>query len=347
MTGTASVAIAGPGAGDVSAPQLPGVDPAAVVVDRAESGPVDARGARALAMRALRRALASARSEGKAFGLAVGLGERSIHVAKQATGSTVAVAAEGPEGVSARERADAAGVLARALASGDPIDIPGWEVRVDRADAEGCGHPGLADLLAGRRARVAFALAGPDGREPDHEDEPTPLILPGSFRPFHEGHGRMAEFAARLAGGACGYDLSLFHPEKPPLDYLAIRSRLRGFDGARGRLTLTNAPTYVEKARVFPGATFVVGHDAAERIIDPRYYGGPEARDAMLGELEALGTRLLVFGRVDDAGRFRAALDDPAVANFVARHATFIPESAFRVDLSSTLVRARHGIDPD
>ncbi len=41
----------------------------------------------------------------------------------------------------------------------------------------------------------------------------------------------MAEAASRLTGLPCGYEISLFHPEKPPLDFIAIRSRLDGFEG--------------------------------------------------------------------------------------------------------------------
>ena len=158
----------------------------------------------------------------------------------------------------------------------------------------------------------------------------------------------MAEAASRLTGLPCAYETSLFHPEKPPLDFIAIRSRLNGFEGRAGRLYLTNAPTYVEKARLFPGCTFVVGHDTALRILDPRFYGGPAARDAMLDELEGLGTRFLIFGRIDESGRFRdfshEEFEHP-VSGFLSRAATPVPGHVFRLDLSSTEVRERSGED--
>ena len=185
----------------------------------------------------------------------------------------------------------------------------------------------------------------------EREEPPNPprLLLPGSFRPLHEGHVAMAEAASRLTGLACGYELSLFHPEKLPLDYFSIRSRLKHFEEMECRVYLTNAPaTYVEKARLFPGCTFVVGHDTARRIVDPRFYGGLEARDVMLGELEALGARFLVFGRVDEFGRFRdfspEEFDHP-VSSFLARVATPVPGHVFRNDISSTEIRARSADD--
>ena len=151
-----------------------------------------------------------------------------------------------------------------------------------------------------------------------------------------------------MTGLPCGYEISLFHPEKPPLDYLAIRSRLKGFEGQTCRLYLTNAPTFVEKARLFPGCTFAVGHDTAQRIVDPRFYGSPAARDAMLEELESFGTRFLVFGRVDASGNFRdfshEEFEHP-VAGFLARVATPISRHVFRVDLSSTEIRERSADD--
>ena len=110
-----------------------------------------------------------------------------------------------------------------------------------------------------------------------------------------------------------------------------------------GWLLLTDAPTYLNKARLFPGSTFVVGYDTAVRIVEPRWYGGIAGRDAMLDELEALGTRFVVFGRVDSLGQFRdlrtEAFEEPRVARFVAHNTQVVAEDQFRLDLSSTLVR--------
>jgi hypothetical protein len=223
--------------------------------------------------------------------------------------------------------------------------VPPGSVIEQSADERDCGTPMLADLLDGRRPWVTLDLAGgPAGLDLG----PPRLLLPGSFRPLHEGHVAMAAAASRLAGVPCGYEISLFHPEKPPLDYIAIRSRLKGFEGQSARLYLTNAPTYVEKARLFPDCTFVVGHDTAQRIVAPRFYGGSAARDAMLDELEALGARFLVFGRVDESGRFRdfthEEFDKPA-SDFLARAATPVPGHVFRMDISSTEIRARTSDD--
>ena len=337
---------------------------------------VDARAARGLAMAAFRHAL-TIRGDlppeqvfglGSTSKLSRGDGEREgraheIHGAIQASSTTHSWSVILPDGQDRpwEERINAL-VLMNLLALGKsvpgsvPLEHDGRSVpegAVTRDVAE--GGPAMADLLLGRRPWVALDLPPGPGRgrnaaTTSDPDEPPRLLLAGSFRPLHEGHVAMAEAASRLTGLPCDFEISLFHPEKPPLDFIAIRSRREGFEGRSGRLYLTNAPTYVEKARLFPGCTFAVGHDTALRIVDPRFYGGEAARGAMLEELEGLGARFLVFGRVDASGRFRDLSDEEfehPVSGFLSRVATPVPGHVFRVDLSSTEVRGRSGEDFD
>jgi len=218
------------------------------------------------------------------------------------------------------------------------------------ADAATCGHPDLPALLGGQVPWVAFRLGESVATAIARDEAVLPrLLLPGSFRPLHDGHLRMAALASARLGEPCAFELSLFHPEKPPLDYVGIADRVARFAHVPGWLLLTDAPTYLEKARLFPGSTFVVGHDTAVRIIEPRWYGGVGPRDAMLDELEALGIRLLVFGRMDASGLFRElnqeVFPDDRVARFVARSTEVVAEDQFRLDLSSTVLRLGAGVD--
>ena len=333
---------------------------------------VGPRAARGLAMAAFRRALAFRGGLGpdEVFGLGStsklsrGVDERpgrsrEIHAAIQTDRRTTTWSVVLPDGVDREweERINALlllnlvafgkGVESRVPLEADGRALPMDDLVVDSAGLDEPGATRVAEVLTGRRRWASIDPATGLGL-PD--DEAPGLLLPGSFRPLHQGHLAMAEAASRLLGRPCGFELSLFHPEKPPLDYSAIRSRLRGFEGRGGRVYLTDAPTYLEKARIFPGCTFAVGHDTALRIVDPRFYGGIATRDAMLDELERLGTRFLVFGRVDASGTFRdfaaEAFDHP-VGGFLARVATPVPGHVFRLDLSSTEVRARIGSEPD
>ncbi len=335
-----------------------------------DPGPLaDARAARALAMSAFRHALAirgdlpasSVFGLGATSKLSKGPGERpgrshEVHAALQTGSATLSRSATLPPemGRGGEERinalllldlvARAKGVDATPGSGKDGRMLAASAIRDVAEDARGAGVPDLPGLLEGRIRWTRRDFA------PGIEVGPPRLLMPGSFRPLHEAHLRMAAVAAEIEAARCDFELSVYHPEKPPLDYLAVASRLRGFEGRACRLYLTDAPTYLEKARLFPGCTFAVGHDTAERIIDPRFYGSAEARDAMLGELEALGARFLIFGRVDASDRFRSI--DPesghpaAVADFLARSTRSVPEGRFRLDLSSTLIRDRDGVDP-
>src|SRR5207253_2225903 len=79
--------------------------------------------------------------------------------------------------------------------------------------------------------------------------------------------------------------------DKPPLSEAEVRRRVAQLLW-KAPAWLTRAPTFVEKARLFPGAVFVVGVDTAVRIVQPRFYGGSEEgmRTAM-GEIRERGCR--------------------------------------------------------
>lgn len=162
------------------------------------------------------------------------------------------------------------------------------------------------------------------------------LLMPGAFNPLHRAHERMLEIAEARTGLAGAFELSIVNVDKPLLDYTEIDQRLRQF---RKPVWLTRLPTFVEKARHFPGCCFVVGADTLARIVEPRYYGGTAGRDAALGELLELGTRFVVFGRVME-GAFRT-LADLALPEAIRAACIGIPATEFSDPLSSTELR-RH-----
>src|ERR1700737_3770759 len=194
----------------------------------------------------------------------------------------------------------------------------------------------IDQLLAGELDRVTVQ---PDGQM--MLSAPQPLVLfPGSFNPLHEGHVLLARVAEELRQQTLAFEISVTNVDKPPLAGETVRRRLAQF-AWKSPVELTRAPTFAEKSRLFPGTTFVVGADTAERLFGPKYYGDDELRMHMaLEEIANSGGSFLVAVRIDAAGRVRALNDIPVPRRY-ADLFTEIPEHRFRFDTSSSEIRAR------
>jgi hypothetical protein len=157
---------------------------------------------------------------------------------------------------------------------------------------------------------------------------------------MHEGHVLLARVAEELRQQPLAFEISVTNVDKPPLPGETVRHRLVQF-AWKSPVELTRAPTFVEKSRLFPGTTFVVGADTAERLFGSKYYGDDEARMHMaLEEIANSGGSFLVAVRLDAAGRLRA-LNDLPVPQRYADLFSEIPAHRFRLDTSSSEIRAR------
>jgi hypothetical protein len=150
----------------------------------------------------------------------------------------------------------------------------------------------------------------------------------------------LARVAEELRQQPLAFEISVTNVDKPALAGETVRQRLAQF-AWKSPVELTRAPTFVEKSRLFPGTIFVVGADTAERLFGAKYYGDDEVRmhDA-LEEIANAGGSFLVAVRLDAAGRVRALTDIPVPRRYADLFSE-IPEHRFRVDTSSSEIRAR------
>jgi len=209
--------------------------------------------------------------------------------------------------------------------------------------AAGAAVDKIDQLLAGEFDRVTVQ---PDGEMMLSAPRPG-LLFPGSFNPMHEGHVLLARVAEELRQQPLAFEISVTNVDKPPLASETVRNRLAQF-AWKSPVELTRAPTFLEKSRLFPGTTFVIGADTAERLVAPKYYGDDEARmHVALEEIANSGSSFLVAVRIDAVGRRVRALNDIPVPRRYADLFTEIPEHHFRVDTSSSEIRARRRADGD
>ena len=200
----------------------------------------------------------------------------------------------------------------------------------------------IDQLLAGEHDRVTVQ---PDGQM--MLSAPQPFVLfPGSFNPMHDGHVLLARVAEELRQQPLAFEISVANVDKPTLAGETVRHRLAQF-AWKSPVELTRAPTFLDKSRLFPSTTFVIGADTAERLVAPKYYGDDELRmHVALEEIANTGSSFLVAVRIDAVGRVRALTDIPVPRRY-ADLFTEIPEHRFRVDTSSSEIRARRRGDGD
>jgi hypothetical protein len=170
----------------------------------------------------------------------------------------------------------------------------------------------------------------------------TSALLPGSFNPLHRGHRALLEAARAMLGpNACiGYELAVTNVEKPSLDAKTIRQRAQQFSTQKTPLVISRAPKFVDKATILPNHVFIVGHDTATRLVDPRYYGGQAPMLNALMSISQKGCSFLVAGRRAEprSGPFLTLDDVDVPAGFESLFVQ-IPERLFREDVSSTMIR--------
>ncbi|MFT5193969.1 MAG: hypothetical protein ACI9EW_003488 [Cellvibrionaceae bacterium] len=194
----------------------------------------------------------------------------------------------------------------------------------------------IEDFLAGKSNFVGIY---PHGQTLTSDVNPK-VLMPGSFNPLHHGHTELAAAAQQILGHPVAFEISALNVDKPPLAKEVVLARIAQFAGHHS-IYVTGEPTFLGKARLFPGTVFVIGFDTAERVLMPKYYGGSEAGMFIaLTEIQALGCRFLVAGRKGKDGVY----DPPEALKAPPGYADMfeaIPDGLFRRDISSSELRQK------
>ncbi len=164
------------------------------------------------------------------------------------------------------------------------------------------------------------------------------ILVPGSFNPMHTGHERLLLAAEQIAKRPGFFELSVTNVDKPPLNVSDVEGRLLQLKGCYS-MVLTHAPTFAEKAELFPQAWFALGFDTAIRLFRSDYHSDVPA---MLARFQALGTRFVIAGRLH-RGEFQGLEQINIPAGFEELFIP-IPEAVFREDISSTELRNQIGL---
>ncbi|MBT3891347.1 MAG: nicotinamide-nucleotide amidohydrolase family protein [Planctomycetaceae bacterium] len=201
---------------------------------------------------------------------------------------------------------------------------------------------GITEVMSAKKSWIKLA------------DGAIQTIFPGSFDPWHAGHVTMAQYVEDKYGHAPFYELSITNVDKSLVQRYSARIRTLPFCFS-GRLIISQAATFVEKARLYGGVQFIAGVDTIARIGDSRYYsddeenaaGSDEQRDVAIQELSDHGCRFIVFGRemstdfqtgAEDVKKYME-LEQLTLPPLLLQMCEGVPESEFRYDQSSRDLR--------
>ena len=162
-------------------------------------------------------------------------------------------------------------------------------------------------------------------------------ILSGSFNPIHQGHIELSKLASDMLGVPVAFEISVTNVDKPPLQANEIEKRVSQFERSE-TVILTCAPLFGEKSSIFQNSTFIIGNDTALRLVDPKYYdNNAQNMYTSLQKVKDNKCNFLVAGRLQN-GEFNTIFDVAIPEAFISMF-NDIPESQFRMDLSSTELR--------
>jgi nicotinic acid mononucleotide adenylyltransferase len=182
------------------------------------------------------------------------------------------------------------------------------------------------------------------------------IILPGSFNPVHKGHFELATAAQKFIQEQknvvlpIAFEIAISNADKGAIDLISIKKRVDQFliGEKKWPVIVSTATLFLQKARLFKGAIFVIGADTAVRILDKKYYNQDEHEIILaLNQIDRNNCSFVVAGRFDEKHekRFISAEEIMQKVPKVFQHLFLVlKENVFRNDLSSTQLRQQQTI---
>lgn len=170
------------------------------------------------------------------------------------------------------------------------------------------------------------------------EPEGLATFLPGAFNPIHDGHRGMYRL---VSNQYAFYAVTISSIHKPNLDLGTALKRAAMLKLEKWRHILRpfiftrNDPLFIDKARQFPGSNFIIGADAAIRMLDPKWGVNTES---LINEFEELNIKFCVFPRLID-GKSVSAYDIINMNNDYFKAKDLFLDFEGQWDISSTEIR--------
>lgn len=121
-------------------------------------------------------------------------------------------------------------------------------------------------------------------------------VAPGSYHPFHDGHGKMLKTAEAILGVKPYAELAVLNVDKGAIDYFDVSERMGGMAGIPK--LLTHVSTFKDKAFMLAEEgreiVFIVGTDTWNRVLDPKYAGDVAS---LYRIFSSLNVKFMVFNR--------------------------------------------------
>ena len=173
-------------------------------------------------------------------------------------------------------------------------------------------------------------------------------LLAGSFNPVHDGHIKLMKEAAvecKNETKRVVAEISVKNMDKGVKDIeQVIEQRVSKLLEKKVPVLLTMKGMFSDKNSFLKNGHFILGADTLVRLLDSKYYGGSRERMIMaLGGFSRCNNRIVVAPRYDSKAGQLVELNSMDILE--ALRENIVELKNFRVDISSTEIRKRMGLE--